>query len=397
METGGVMASKQSGKRSHGDGSVYFDKGRNRWVAEFTVEMKRRRVTAATKTDALARMRSRMAEVEGGLDVEDRNLRVSDVVDRFISRTVPNRKGGSLAPSTRAVHEWAGKRISEGLGSKRVSALTVRHVERFLDGLSAEGMSRASVVKVRSTLRMALEESVKRREVIVNVAQSADLPPDLRPAEQRFPLVPSEVPRFIRAVEDDRLGAMWLLMVRMGLRWEEAAGIHWDALDGSTLLVRHTIRRNRGRSEVSSEMKNQHSRRILELPSDVLEAIHRHRRQQAEERLAADVWLYPGMMFTTPRGGLLDPVRSRRDLVRLCTESEVTVPDPNGPRPPRPHELRHTAADMMRRAGIPLEQIAAILGQSSTRMLQSFYHHPTGEPLRTVVDRDWLPGITQTG
>ena len=103
------------------------------------------------------------------------------------------------------------------------------------------------------------------------------------------------------------------------------------------------------------------------------------------------------MMFTTPRGGLLDPVRSRRDLVRLCTESEVTVPDPNGPRPPRPHELRHTAADMMRRAGIPLEQIAAILGQSSTRMLQSFYHHPTGEPLRTVVDRDWLPGITQTG
>ena len=391
------MARRAVGKRSHGDGSVYFDAGRNRWVAEFTFEMKRRRVTGPTKTDALARMRARMAEVEAGAEVEDRNLRVADVVERFVTRTVPNRRGGNLAPSTRAVHDWAGKRIVDGIGSKRVARLTVREVERFLDSLGAEGLARDSVKRVRSTLRMALEESVKRREVIVNVARSAELPPNLPQTEQRFPLPPNEVHRFIRATEDHRLGAMWLLMVRLGLRWEEAAGIHWESLSGSTLLVRHTIRRNRGRAEVSSQMKNEHSRRILELPADVLDAIHRHRIAQAEERLGSSVWVHPEMMFTTSRGGLLDSARCRRDLDRLCAEFEITVPDPKGPRSPRPHELRHTAADMMRRAGTPLEEIARVLGQSSTRMLQSFYHHPSGEAIRTVVESDWLPRITATG
>ena len=111
------MARRAVGKRSHGDGSVYFDAGRNRWVAEFTFEMKRRRVTGPTKTDALARMRARMAEVEAGAEVEDRNLRVADVVERFVTRTVPIRRGGSLAPSTRAVLDWAGKRIVDGIGS----------------------------------------------------------------------------------------------------------------------------------------------------------------------------------------------------------------------------------------------------------------------------------------
>jgi len=381
-------------KRNHGEGTVYRDTARRRWVAEFTLDGKRRRVTASSKTDALAKMRARMSEVESGSEVENRNVRVSDVMERFISRTLPNRKGGSLAPATLALHRWACGKIVEGLGTKRVSTLTVRDVEKFLDSLVEDAetpLAHRSLKQIRTTLRMALDESVKRREVSTNVARLADLHPAAqRTVRTQVPLDREMVLRFLEVLPSHRLGAMWHVMVRSGLRWEEAAGLHWDSIEGEVLHVRHAVRRNRGRSELASQMKNEHSRRRLALPSDVLEALQEHRRRQAEERLAAPHWLREELIFTSRTGNVLDYRHSARELEQFCAENDITVEDTAGPRSPRLHELRHTAQEMMKRHGTPLELISQVMGHSDVRMLQTSYYHAPDTPVGVLVESDWL-------
>lgn len=41
-----------------------------------------------------------------------------------------------------------------------------------------------------------------------------------------------------------------------------------------------------------------------------------------------------------------------------------------------PNELRHSAASLLSASGVPLEQIADVLGHTDTRMLLKHYRHP---------------------
>ncbi len=42
-----------------------------------------------------------------------------------------------------------------------------------------------------------------------------------------------------------------------------------------------------------------------------------------------------------------------------------------------PHELRHSAASLLSAAGVPLEEVADVLGHASTRATSATYRHRT--------------------
>ena len=66
---------------------------------------------------------------------------------------------------------------------------------------------------------------------------------------------------------------------------------------------------------------------------------------------------------------MLDPANLRRGL-RQVTESA-------GLGRWHPHELRHSAASLLSAAGLPLEEVADVLGHASTRVTSSVYRHRT--------------------
>ncbi len=55
-----------------------------------------------------------------------------------------------------------------------------------------------------------------------------------------------------------------------------------------------------------------------------------------------------------------------------------------------PHELRHSAASLLSAAGVPLEEIADVLGHATTRVTSQTYRHrttPTVEAAAVPMDR----------
>ena len=64
----------------------------------------------------------------------------------------------------------------------------------------------------------------------------------------------------------------------------------------------------------------------------------------------------------------MSPSNLRRDLARLTVAA--------GLGPWSPNELRHSAASLLSASGVPLEQIADLLGHTDTRMLLKHYRHP---------------------
>jgi integrase len=173
----------------------------------------------------------------------------------------------------------------------------------------------------------------------------------------------------LAAARGDRLEALYVTGLMPGLRPGELLGLAWDdvALHAATLQVRRSLKRERDGLRVA-ELKTARSRRALDLPAPVVEALRAHHRRQAEERLVAGPeWDDHGLVFTNAFGRPMDPSNLRREFAKLTERAGLGRW--------HPHELRHSTASLLSAAGVPLEHIADVLGHDGTRMTAQVYRH----------------------
>jgi integrase len=108
--------------------------------------------------------------------------------------------------------------------------------------------------------------------------------------------------------------------------------------------------------------------------------------QQAKDRLAAgERWTETGLVFTTRLGTGMDAANVRPDLRRAL----ALVPRLN-PADWTPRELRHSFVSLLSDAGVPLEDIAQLVGHSGTTLTERVYRHqirPVIQTGATVMDR----------
>lgn len=401
---------RKAQRRGRGEGSFYWQESHARWVGEAEVDGRRIRAYGKDKTSAKAQLDRRLRELVDGTMPLDRSVTVASVVARFVERSVPNRREGKLAPSTRTTHAWAAQIITREIGTRRVAQLTTRHVEDMLDRLAARapaaarraspttptgqrrregrtapstsGLGRASLVKVRSTLRLALDDAMRRREVAANVAAAAQLPGALPPATSRSTVAPADARRLLDALRDSPNGAMYALMLRVGLRPGEAAGLYWSSLAGANLTVSRAVQLHRGRPSLVDTLKTSRAYRTVELPADLVDWLAAHRKAQAATRLAAAVWVDPQLMFPTAVGTVQSPRNMRRDLAAICRRASLPVVLPN--------ELRHSCASFLSDSGVRHEDIADLLGHTTTRMVDQTYRHRIRSAVDVAARADWL-------
>lgn len=358
-------------RRAIGEGSIYFDESKNRWVGALMVDGKRRKVLGRTKTEARQRLDALRRRTDAGEQVGDGNATLADAIDKWTGRVLA---AGDLAPATREVYGWAADRLRDELGKKRLRALTVDDVEAAFDRMTVgdaehRPTGRAALVKVRSVLGQVLQFAERRGMVARNVARSAELTPTARRTPPRRSLTAEEARRLAPVLAADPLGIMFLVALTTGLRPGEAAGLTWDAidLDNNTVTVSRAVHLEHGRPLLGDELKTAKSRRTVALPGHVVNVMRVHRRQQTAQRLAARRWDDERLVFASRNGTVLQPGNVRRALARLCAQAEVPTITPN--------ELRHTAASLMSDDGVPLAGIADALGHVNTRMLEATYRH----------------------
>ena len=380
------MTRKRSDK---GNGAIFRDSERGGYRLQITIDGKRYVRRGKTRAEVIDKRSALLRDHARGELAIDRTVTVGAIVGRYVDRVVPNRKGGALAPSTLDRYRWAAELLDRELGSKKAAALTTREVEAALDRLAATPFSRDSLSKILRVLVAALDDAVRRSELIRNPAAPAQLPTSTKQPRQRHSLSPTDASRLLDALDDERLGALFAMMLLLGLRPSEAAAVYWQAIDGHVVNVTRSVRHNRGRPEVVESLKTAGAARTLEMPDDLVAMLDRHRARQAAERLAAPTWIHPELVFTTPRGGVLSNTQLNRELREVCRRLDITVETPAGREVPDCYVLRHSCASLLADRGVPNETIADLLGHTTTRMVDQTYRHRLRPTVAAARDQDW--------
>ncbi|MEU7872820.1 site-specific integrase [Dactylosporangium sp. NPDC049140] len=359
-------------RRERGEGALYWDEARQRWVAEavmgYAANGKRIRLRGVgkTKTEAKASLKEKTDAYEAGMPAEAAHITVAEAVEDWLTYGLNGKAANTIAKSGHLCRTH----ILPHLGARKLKELTATDVDRWLAG-RAKVLSTASLGQTYSCLRRSVRRAMARGMVARNVVELCDLPAG-RPGRPSKSLTMEEAAALLRAAEGTPFSAYLVLSLLTGLRTEEVRALRWDEVDlegrpdadppvPPSVSVLRSVREH-------GDTKTKKSRRTLALPALCVHALKLHKEWQNEARQrAGSTWKDLGLVFTSEVGTELDAANVRRALRRAAKAAGLD------PKRWTPRELRHSFVSIASALGLTLEQIADLVGHAGTRVTEAVY------------------------
>ncbi|MFD7729683.1 tyrosine recombinase XerC [Kitasatospora phosalacinea] len=390
-------------KRANGEGSITRRKdglyhGRV-YVTTTSGLPKRVSVYGKTREEVLEKITALRAQDNQGIPTPDTNVKMTEYLMYWLAAVVKvNRR-----PKTYQGYESVVRvHLVPGLGTKKLRTLRAADVRTWLARVAStcqcckngwdkarakpeccamgeccdSRLSRRMVQSIHAVLRNALESAVREELILRNVAKLVQVPtPEYGTGKG---LTVPQARLLLRTAAADRLHALYVLALAMGLRRGELLGLHWAAvdLDRGTLIVSSNLQRVDGVLQLGPT-KTASSLRTLPLPPVVTAALREHQERQAQERVAAgERWKDTGLVFTSRVGTAIEPDNLRRSWCPLRDRLGLTL---------RFHDLRHTCVTLLLDLGVPPHIVRQIAGHSDIGVTMKVYAHASLDEQRKAL------------
>lgn len=333
----------------------------------------RARTVEGTKREAQLALAKLIQSVKSGMEFDAARLTMADYLDRWLATSAKN-----LRPKSRERYEELIRlHIVPIIGNVKLEKLRPLHLERVYEEVLSKGRSAQTALHVHRLLFNALRRAVAWQLLERNVAEAVTAP---RPEKRDIaPLTKRDAIRLLEAVRDSDLEVPTVLALGTGMRLGEVLGLRWQDVDletGHARIVQTMQQTKEGPK--TAPPKTQRSRRIVLLPSFVVQSLKRHRAAQAERRLACGAqWKDRNLVIDRGDGSpMMTRVISRRfSEVARKAGLELTF-----------HGLRHGHASMMLAAGVNLKVVSERLGHSTIGITADLYTHVAEEVHRKAAD-----------
>jgi integrase len=266
-------------------------------------------------------------------------------VGEFFERWLPSIRH-SVKPRTFEGYAFlARKYVLPNLGGLRLTALTHVRLNTFYadllekGGMNGKPLSRKTVRNVHILVRRALKDA----PLLVNPAAKASAP---RPAQREMLVWDQQTLQgFLGRAKAHKDYVGWLLLAATGMRRGEVLGLKWSDVDFQ-----------RGTLSVA-DSKTAAGRRLVSLDSGTVQALREWRMQR----------MGTVHVLTKPDGS---PLRAQAFTERFRARVRAW----NFPLI-RLHDLRHTHATLLLKAGVHPKVVQERLGHSSIQVTLDIYSH----------------------
>lgn len=365
--------------RSRGNGEGTISKRKDgRWSARYFVwtpdGQKRKTVYGKSRGEVAKKLAAAIAARDGRSPMAFDAEKVT--VAEYLSTWLESKKN-ELAPSTfRKYEAMVHNRLVPALGSLKVSKMRPAHVEAYKARVLDEGLKPSTISYQMAVLSAALNRAVSWEVAIKNAASGVRRPKE-RGHKMRA-LSEPQAAALVEATEGTRREAFYRLAITIGPRHGEIKGLKWGDIDfdAARLTIERSVSTTNG-TEWGTPKNGE--ARTVRLPKKVVASLKRHRKAQLEERAAARTWRDPELVFPNTVGNVLSHSSVHQHLKRDL--AVAGLPDV------RFHDLRHTAATLMLRAGVPVHVAAGILGHKDPAMTLRRYAHVLSDMREAAADR----------
>jgi integrase len=269
------------------------------------------------------------------LDAEPEEMRMAVVLADYLEWIILRPSGHQAC--------IAASHFEAFFGAAFVSDLTLDRQEAYIAARRSAGIADSTISRELSVLRAALNRAYKR-----GVLRSAPFIMDLPKAEPRDRWLRSdEVARLLDCFRSPHLRLFTLLALHTAARPGAVLGLKWSQVDFEGRVI-----------HLNPPGRLQGSKRRPSVPmTDTLYAVLREALGRARSEHVIE---YHGRAIASVK-------KSFVRAAKAAGLSDVTQ-----------NTLRHTAATRMAQAGVPMWEVAGMMGHSTSRMTEKVYakHHP---------------------
>lgn len=350
---------------------------------------KRRRVEKSgfrTKKEALvAGTKAYNEYLNVGRTFVPSEISVADYLDEWLELRKPELRPNSIRTYTRRIEVY----IKPALGKYKLSAITAADIQRLINDLFMQGVSRETISGVKGVLTNALKYAVEPMGYLQHAPIDGvklpsrrvrpPVPPRTRPRE---PITPADWTQ-IKELLSNRSGYLaFVIGYHTGMRVGEVLGLSWEDIDfdSRTLHVRHQ-QQHFEHALFITEPKFESMRKISMDDALISELVAE---KQYQQRVALLDEQYPqytydasGKLSISGEGTPFDPVCRRQGGLVLRYASIlycVSLVHKNLELPNFDfHTLRHTHATMLVSAGISPLLVQERLGHKNIQVTLGLY------------------------
>ena len=397
----------------------------------------RRTVRGKTKTEVKDKLDELHEEIKAGIETPATYTIRQCVMDWLGSL--------ELDPHTMATYRGqAEKWIYPKIGSKKLEDFKATDADRFLRDV-AKVLSKASLVKIKSTLVRSIRRAQKYDLIGRNVAELVDLPQG-QPGHPSRAMTEEQASKVLKAAGGQATGFVKVVKVSQGKyaathaatgsgelacgTWTRLGtpvteigtdlatttcrfcraelGLDADADENRRLEALFVLSITLGlrpgelrklswdhvdldnavihvwrSASRTGDVKTPKSKRSLVLPKRAVAALQAHKKRQAAERLAAGTaWQDNNLVFCHEDGRMYTSDALNWRFGKMTRRAGIGHW--------HAHEGRHTAVSIMSSNGVPLQEISDTVGHKSTHVTETVYRHVIVPAIRggaTVMDQ----------
>mgnify|MGYP004697811581 FL=1 len=351
---------------------------------------KRRRVEKSgfrTKKEALvAGTKAYNEYLNVGRTFVPSEISVADYLDEWLELRKPELRPNSI----RIYSQRIKMQIKPALGKYKLSAITAADIQRLINDLFMQGVSRETIAGVKSVLTNALKYAVEPMGYLqhapidgVKLPSRRVRPPVPPRTRVREPITPADWMQIKELISGKSGYLAFVIGYHTGMRAGEVLGLSWEDIDfdNKTLHVRHQQQRLE-KGIFITEPKYESSRIISMDGALIAELLNEKRRQQhltalLDEQYPRYTYDASGKLSIGGGGTPFDPVCRRQGGLVLRYASIlycVSLVHKNLELPNFDfHTLRHTHATMLVSAGISPLLVQERLGHKNIQVTLGLY------------------------
>jgi integrase len=328
----------------------------------------RSRSAPGPKTEAKAKLQQLLRDRDDGHVLGGQTYTVRDAVESWLGHCLTGRQESTVVNRT----ILAPTHVIPALGGRKLAQLSAEEVDQWL-AAKAKTLRTDTLHRLLSILCQSIRRAQARDLVKRNVALLCDVPRGTAGCPSKSLRLAQAVDLLAAAKMHPTMHACIVVSLLTGARTEQLRALTWShvELDGEPPSVQlwRSVREG-------GDTKTRLSRRTLELPNDCVVALRSHRRSQTQSRMrSAARWPDNDLVFTTQLGSPLDAA----NVPSVRWPSTLGSTSRNGHR----ENCGTVLSRYCRAAGIPIEDIAHLVGHADTRTMEKVYR----KELRPVLRR----------
>lgn len=391
-------------RRNYGSGGLTHDPKRDLWTATleagWTTRGTRRRIKISAKTKKLALQKLRDKEREiarNGIPAESarQTTTIKAWSEEWLTLTERTLSPNSWKSSASAVKQW----IVPTIGHVKLSALSPGHVRSVSAEMLDAGRAPSSALRTHSVLMAMLKAAsiegghpVPQNLFMITGPSKGESDRDAIPTEHALKILEAALQR------PD--ASRWVAALLQAMRPSEALGLTWDAVDfdnrridiswqlqelpyktaydrdsGFRVPTGHESKQLFGQMHLTRP-KTASGHRVIPMVPWMHAALLAWKKQQTVSDL--------NLVWPDERGLPKKKRADREEWYALIEAAGVTKTTKGGERPYDLYEARHTAATLLREAGVDDETIMAIMGHATILSTKAYLHTDTARALEAL-------------